>query len=172
MVFYFGDGSSVQRLARSCNNLNYNPIIGIPSLAAIAALRTDPNVNKGGLVFGPNVFPWTESATPAQQAFQSAYAKYAPGVSTDAAAATAWASGKMLEAVVASLGAAAVNGPVTRDMIMQGLGNIKGETLGGLIPPTNYTANQPMTTPVNCAYVATLSNQTWQPQAGGAPQCL
>lgn len=170
-IYYFGDGASVHRLARSCNNLGFNPLIMIPSLAAISSLRTDPNVNKGGLVFGPSVFPWMLDNTAAHQEFQTAYKRYAPGAPTDAAAATGWTSGKMLEAVIAALGSEAVNSPITTDLIMKGLGKIKNETLGGLVPPTSYTFNQPKATPIDCAYVALLRNQTWGALFGGKAQC-
>jgi branched-chain amino acid transport system substrate-binding protein len=170
-IFYFGDGSSVQRLARSCNNLGYNPLIMIPSLAAIDALRTDANVNKGGMVFAPNVFPWMLNSTPAQQEFQAAYKKYAPDRPTDSAAANGWVSGKMLEAVVAALGPEAVSGPITTALIMKGLGKIKNESLGGLIAPTTFTPNQPHAIAVKCAYVAVLTEQSWRALFAGKPQC-
>ena len=171
-VFYFGDGSSVQRLARSCNNLGYNPTIMVPSLAAIAPLRTDPNTNKDGMVFGPSVFPWMLGDNPARKAFQDAYARYAPGAPTDAAAATAWTDGKMLEAAVTKLGQTAVGQPITTAMIMEGLGMIQGETLGGLIPPTTFSPHQAATPAVGCAYVTTLENQQWHPQNNGQLYCL
>jgi branched-chain amino acid transport system substrate-binding protein len=171
-INYFGDGSSVQRIARSCNNLGYNPLLMIGALAAIDPLRTDPNANKGGLLFAPNVFPWMLAASPAQQEFQSAYKRYAPGTPTDAAAALAWTSGKMLEAAVAALGSAAVSEPITTDLIMKGLGKITKETLGGLIPATTYSFHQARATPVDCAYVAVLSDRVWRAQFAGKPQCL
>lgn len=170
-IYYFGDGASVHRLARSCNNLGFNPMIMIPSLAAISTLRTDPNVNKGGLVFAPSVFPWMLDNTAAHREFQTAYKRYAPGAPTDAAAATGWASGKMLEAVIAALGSEAVNNAITTDLIMKGLGKIKNETLGGLVPATTYTYNQPKATAIDCAYVALMRNQAWGALFGGRAQC-
>ena len=170
-IYYFGDGASVHRLARSCNNLGFNPMIMIPSLAAISTLRTDANVNKGGLVFAPSVFPWMLDNTAAHQEFQTAYKRFAPGAPTDAAAATGWASGKMLEAVIVALGPEAVNNAITTDLIMKGLGKIKNETLGGLIPSTTYTYNQAKATPINCAYVALMRNQAWEALFGGKAQC-
>jgi ABC-type branched-subunit amino acid transport system substrate-binding protein len=171
-IFYFGDGASVHRLTRSCNNLGYNPLILIPSLAAIDSLRVDPNVNKGGVVFAPSVFPWMLDSTPAQKEFQDAYRRYAPGASTDAAAATGWASGAMLEAVIAALGPEAANHVITTEEIMKGLGKIKNETLGGLIPPTTYSLHESKAIPVQCAYVAMLTNQVWQALFSGKSLCL
>lgn len=171
-VYSFADGSSVQRETRSCNNLGYNPLILTDALAAIAPLRTDPNVNKGGLIFSPRVFPWMLDNSPARKAFQDAYKLYAPNAPTDASAAQAWASGKMLEAVIATLGQNAVDNSITTAMVMEGLGKIKNVTLGGLIPPTTFAYRQPKTTPITCSYVALLKDQAWQPVGGGKLECL
>ncbi len=112
-------------------------------------------------------------STPAHLEFQTAYKRYAPGAPTDAAAATGWSAGKMLEAVIAALGSEAINVPITTALIMKGLGKIKNETLGGLFPATTYTFNQPKATPINCAYVA-LHAQPGLVEAlfGGKPQCM
>jgi branched-chain amino acid transport system substrate-binding protein len=48
----------------------------------------------------------------------------------------------MLEHVVDLLGPSARTAPLTRELIYKGLGLVKNETLGGLIPPTTYTFGQ------------------------------
>jgi ABC-type branched-subunit amino acid transport system substrate-binding protein len=138
-VVFAGDASGIERVARSCSNLNYFPKMPIAAIQA-SFNRADPNLRKDGVYLGSDVFPFTDADNPAEADFQAAMKKYAPSAPIDGPAATTWASGKMLELVVSRLGPSAQGVPLTKEMLLQGLATVKNETLNGLIPPTTYPA--------------------------------
>ena len=75
-------------------------------------------------------FPWTDSDTPAQAAYQLAMKTYAPGLAGSASTAAEWASGMLATAADQFLGSAP-----TSAQFLQGLWSIKNNDLGGLAPP-------------------------------------
>ena len=84
-------------------------------------------------------FPFTQGAdNAAEKAYRAAVARYNPTAPINNAAALTWSSAKMLERAVELLGPSARDIPLTRELIIKGLGMVKNETLGGLIPSTSY----------------------------------
>ncbi|HVU72785.1 MAG TPA: ABC transporter substrate-binding protein [Mycobacteriales bacterium] len=165
------DGSGIQRLARDCNAIGFHPLYTTGSLALDAnAVVSDPNLE--GLTVATGVFPWITSATQASKDFQTAMSTYAPNTSPTESAADAWTSGQLLAEAIAKVGNAARTGPITSAMIMQGLGMIKNDTLGGLVMgPLTFTAGQPSPR-LRCTGLATLHNGAWTAPKGATPTCV
>jgi branched-chain amino acid transport system substrate-binding protein len=136
------DGSAMDRVARSCSALGYHPAIATAAVAIGAAQSADPGLQADTIGLGSLVFPWTQADNPAEQAFQTAMKTYAPGVAPDGPSAGAWTSGMLLKAAVDKLGTAGRD-KLTPALILQGLGMIKNEALGGLTAPLTFTAGQP-----------------------------
>ena len=164
------DSASLERLGRSCSSIGYFPLIAASALAAIPAIADNPDLNKAGVLASPAVFPWMQSDSPAQAAFQKAYKTFAPTAAPAGSAAIAWASGMMLEKAMGNLGEKAT-ATVTSEMVFQGLGTIKNETLDKLIPPTTYTLHQAKSPEQLCAYVILLKNQAWTAPTGSKFLC-
>lgn len=166
-----GDPSTLVRTARSCANLNYFPRYPIAANQA-SFDPNDPNLRRAGAFLAAPVFPHTETSNQAEQEFRAAMERYAPSAPIDAAAAMTWAAGRMLEAAVAKLGPEAQTQPLTRELILQGLGMIDAETLAGLIPPTTYVAGQPQAENL-CWYSMTFSaDGTFSAPNGSEYECL
>jgi branched-chain amino acid transport system substrate-binding protein len=150
------DGSAISRVMKSCAQIDYFPAIATSPIAIGSSVTQDPNVRKAGVSLAHIVFPWTQADNPAQQRYQQAMARYAPGVASDGATSQAWVAGEMLRAVVESLGDAAA-GDVTTDLIYRGLGNLKGTTLDGLTSPLTFTPGQAKAPENNCYFPVLLT---------------
>ena len=78
----------------------------------------------------------------------------------------------MLKKAMDSLGDEARNGDITTAMILKGLGNIKDETLDGLIAPTTFKAGGPQAM-VDCYFPVKFGNDgKWTAPLGDKFQCL
>jgi branched-chain amino acid transport system substrate-binding protein len=164
------DGPTMGRIARSCATLGYHPAIATVAVAIGAAQSQDSNLRGNTISIASPVTPWTESSSPAQQAYRAALARYAPSQPADGPSAVAWASGKMLEAALGKVDAEARKGPITTALVLKGLGLIKKETLGGLIGPISYVSGRP--TPDNdCTYFVLLKSEGWTAPRGSRVQC-
>jgi branched-chain amino acid transport system substrate-binding protein len=56
-------------------------------------------------------------------------------------------------------------------MVLRGLGMIKHETLGGLIPPITFTPNQAHATSNGCIFFEQLATSGWSAPQGSKPAC-
>jgi branched-chain amino acid transport system substrate-binding protein len=162
------DGTEMARVARSCQAIGYQPVLGGLGGTISPGQATDPTLRQFTLATATGIAPWTESSTPGLKEYQDAVAKYAPGEQTSGSSVQMWAAAKLLEAAVAKLGAAA-QGPLTADMIIQGLHKIKNETLGGLSGPLTFGAGLPKSS--GCAFYELLTPKGWSAPAGSKPIC-
>ena len=78
VIYFAGDGDSLVRLARDCSAQGYKPLYEADSIGVTAAVQADSLLN--GLLSTQSSFPWTDSYTPAQAAYQAAMKTYAPSV--------------------------------------------------------------------------------------------
>jgi branched-chain amino acid transport system substrate-binding protein len=156
------DGASIGRLARSCATIGYHPVLASSGGVLIQQDRF--------VVSSPNA-PWFLIDSPAQRALHDALARYAPAVVLDANAMSAWASGQLLEAAIARLGAAARNGPITTAMVLSGLAHLRNETLGGLAPSLTFEADRSREKSSRCVFVEVLTTEGWTAPRGSRPVC-
>ena len=136
MLMILMDKNSIQRAARSCSNIGYKPIFLLNQTIENDALATDPLLD--GAVGSGVVAPWFDASIPAGVEFREAMAAYAPGVDISGAPMQGWTSAKLFEKAAARIG-----NPPTSEQVLQGLWSMKGETLGGLVPPRTFTQGQP-----------------------------
>jgi branched-chain amino acid transport system substrate-binding protein len=164
MLAVYADGATMGRVATSCAQQGYKPVLLNGSSAVAAETADRPELD--GLTVFDTQFPWTSSTTPAEQEYQKALKDYAPGLRSSPASASAWSTGKLLETVVAKLGTKATDGPLTTALIQQGLWEIKGETLGGLFPgKLTFNKGKPAS-PAPCAYIMMIKAGAWTPPVG------
>jgi branched-chain amino acid transport system substrate-binding protein len=77
------------------------------------------------------------------KAFKAAYDRFAAGSSIDQNTISQWTSGKLFEKAIANVFQKARSGPITRDLLFEGLWQIKNEKLGGLAPGITFNKNAP-----------------------------
>jgi branched-chain amino acid transport system substrate-binding protein len=153
------DANTVNRVAASCTRQGFNPTYIIGSATLVNALAKNPQL--AGAAGPQAAFPWMVDSTPATVEFQQALQRYAPGAEIGSASAYEWAAGKLFEKAGAALGETP-----TRDQLLAGLWRLKGENLGGLVPPLTFVENQPAPE-ARCFYYVRLDNGKW-----GAPEGL
>jgi hypothetical protein len=78
----------------------------------------------------------------------------------------------MFEHAIANLGGAARTGPITPAMVMEGLGKIRHDTLGGVSGPVTFAPNQPHATSNGCVFYLTLGPSGWSAPRGSKPVCF
>lgn len=163
-IYFAGDGDSLERMADDCAQQGYKPLFVGDSIAITANLASDPNLN--GLLAGQTDFPWVDSYTPAQAAYQQAVKQYDPQLASSATTAAEWTAGMLAVAASSDLTAT----PTSAEFF-QGLWGIKNNDLGGLAPPLTFNANAPAT-PSNCFFLMTLQNGQYNDLNKGASQCV
>jgi branched-chain amino acid transport system substrate-binding protein len=171
-VYTAMDGPSTSRLARDCSAIGYRPLYVAGGLAVdSAAAAQDHNFDGATFTITTSVFPWMTSSTPAEQQFQQAMATYAPDQAPAESAAKAWVSGQLLAKAISNAGAAARSGPITSALILQGLGLVKHEDLGGLVMgQLSFNPGKPVTPDV-CWGIAQLSGGQWTAPNGDQAGC-
>ncbi|HVU73637.1 MAG TPA: ABC transporter substrate-binding protein, partial [Mycobacteriales bacterium] len=169
-VYVNVDGPSLQRLARDCNAIGFHPLYTTGGLALDAnAVADDKNLE--GLTVATSVWPWMTATTPAMKDFQTAMSTYAPDVTPSESAAISWTSGQILVAAISKLGNAARTQPITSALILQGLGMIKDDPMGGLtMGKVTFTAGKP-TAEHYCWGLATLTGGQWSAPQGSGYTC-
>jgi branched-chain amino acid transport system substrate-binding protein len=55
---------------------------------------------------------------------------------------------------------------------VSGLGRIKNETLGGLVPPITFSPGQPAAPRLDCVFLELLTRSGWTAPAGSSPVCI
>ena len=165
------DGSAMGRVARSCAAIGYHPQFGSSALTISPAQAEDPILRGNTMATASANAPWMLNDTPGLQEYNRAMKTFAPDLPPDGASIAAWSSGKLFEAAIASLGTSARTAPITTEMVMQGLGKIKQETLGGLAPPITFSPGQKKAPPINCVFYELLTTKGWTAPRGSKAVC-
>jgi branched-chain amino acid transport system substrate-binding protein len=166
------DGSAISRVMKSCAQIDYFPAIATSPIAIGSSVTQDPNVRKAGVSLAHIVFPWTQADNPAEQRYQQAMARSAPGVASDGATSQAWVAGEMLRTLIDSLGDAGL-GDITTELVYRGLANLKGSTLDGLTSPITFAAGQAKAPENNCYFPVLLTeDKGFVAPNGSRPTCL
>jgi branched-chain amino acid transport system substrate-binding protein len=157
---------------KSCAQIDYFPAIATSPIAIGSSVTQDPNVRKAGVSLAHIAFPWTQADNPAEQRYQQAMARSAPGVASDGATSQAWVAGEMLRTLVDSLGDAGL-GDITTELVYRGLANLKGTTLDGLTSPITFGAGQSKAPENNCYFPVLLTeDKGFVAPNGSRPTCL
>ncbi len=137
-VFMAIDAASMQRVARSCEQVGYFPKVVAFPIAVGNQKQFFGNKWLGNTYVPMNVFPWMSSNNAAERYWQSSVKKYSPGIDVGGASSLAWVSGALLVAAAANLPA---ENPTTQDLL-DTLFTFKGQSfteLGGLSGPKTFT---------------------------------
>ena len=165
------EGSAMARLARSCLALKFRPLLVGAAFAINPKQSEDPQVRELGLAAINANAPWFATDQPGLRQYQAALKTYAPQIVSSGITLQMYASGKLLEAGVNLLGAAAREKPLTSAAILAGLNKVRNETLGGLTAPLDFTVKN-RSRSSGCVYLTVLGKQGWTAPSGTKPLCL
>jgi branched-chain amino acid transport system substrate-binding protein len=155
------DGSSVNRLARSCSRQGFKPKY------YVTAPIDPPDPLLEGAFTTIRTFPWfLTSGSPAIAEYAQAMQRYAPGTTGNSFTTSGWMSGKLLEVAAKRVSAK----PTSRE-ILEGLWAIQNETFGGISPAISFRKDQ--TAPdANCAFYIEVKGGKWTaPNGAGLVAC-
>ena len=170
-VFVALEGSGDARFARSCLSLGYAPPVATSALSVSAEAALDPNFRKLGVFLGTGNAPYQADDTLGGRLFTAAYDKFAPGSSLDQNTISQWTSGKLFEKAVANVYQQARSGPITREMVLEGLWMMKNEKLDGLSPGVTFNKNAPPDAN-NCYALLNLTTSGYTAPKGSKFYCF
>lgn len=128
------DNATLVRMAKSAHRQEYKPIFSIQQSGFDDALLSQASEAEGFVTAG--IVP-DHNVSPQLADYRAALARYVPGGRRATISAGAWVGGKLIE----RLGSSLPDEPTPADFLAA-LHALKGETLGGLLPPTTYEAGQ------------------------------
>ncbi len=171
-IVFAGDAGGVARTARSCATVGL--VVPIAITASQATFDPDDkNLQQATVSMASPTFPFTQGAdNAAEKAYRAAVARYNPTTPINNASALTWSSAKMLERAVDLLGPSVRDVPLSRDLILKGLGMVKNETLGGLIPATSYKFAQPKATENVCFSAVAFDRRGFYAPRGTKFDCI
>src|SRR5690606_10323759 len=85
--------------------------------------------------------PYRATDTAGAAELAAAYERFAPGSPIDQNLALQWTAGKLFEKALEKVSRPARTGPITTGLILDGLWQIKGETLAGMAPSVTFHKN-------------------------------
>jgi branched-chain amino acid transport system substrate-binding protein len=157
------------RVAEDCAAQGYKPVYVSTAGEMTTPWLTTPAVN--GAVGNTQDVPWFDDSIPATQAMQAAFAKYSPGLTSNAAfgatATIGWAAGQVFATVAKTAG---LTPSSSQTAIIAALDTVKNDTFGGLTPPLTYTAGKAAQVP--CSFVAGISDGKWTEPDGLKTVCM
>jgi branched-chain amino acid transport system substrate-binding protein len=165
------DGSANTRFARSCAQLNYFPQLATSAIGIPPAAASDPALRKNTVYLGGQNVPFPTTDTPGAIEFHAALKQFLPNFTPDGNTMAGWASGKLFEAALAKVAAKARAGDVTTEMVLEGLWQIKNETLNGLSPELTFVKGG--TPKLNrCYFTLLLNSEGVTAPIGSKLQCI
>ncbi|GAA0615406.1 hypothetical protein GCM10009547_16710 [Sporichthya brevicatena] len=171
VIFLSLDGSGAARAARSCKALGFTGTTATSALAVSDAAANDPNLRELGMYLGNGNAPFLSTDSVGGKEFREAYLRLAPDSPLDQNTMSGWASGKLLEKALEKVSDQARSGPVTVDMVLSGLWQIKNEKLDGIAPPITFNKGAP---PSNndCAYLLGVTTKGYVAPVGSKVECF
>ena len=166
------DGASMTRVVKSCATVNYRPLISTIAGLISPSQSKDPTLRSFGVVSASANAPWTERDTPGLREYHQAMSRWAPQLPADGASVLTWSGAKLFEAAMAKVDAQARRGAVTPALVLEGLGKIKDNTLGGLTGPVSFSPGQAHATSSGCVFYQMLTTEGWTAPRGSKPVCL
>lgn len=170
-VFVALEGSGDARFSRSCLSLGYAPPAATSALSVSAEAALDPNFRKLGVFLGTGTAPYQASDTAGGKEFQAAYNRFAKGSSLDQNTISQYASGKLFEKAIEKVFEKARSGPITRELLFEGLWQIKNEKLNGLAPGISFNKNAPPTQN-DCYALLNLTTEGYTAPKGSKFECF
>ncbi len=126
------ENASVVRLIRSAKRQGWSPAISSQMAMHDERFITLGGADTEGVVMGSEV-PWATSPHPVMVQYRAAIDRYVPGGIKASLGAAVFVDGRLLELISAGFPPE----PTSAD-ILKGLWALRGETLGGLLPPITF----------------------------------
>lgn len=142
-VFVALEGAGNARFARSCSSLGYQPSMATSSRALNADASQDPNVRKLGVFLAGANAPYLALDTAGGKLFQATYDAFAPGSPLDQNSLAGLRLGQAVRKGDRTRCRPGPPSPITRELLFEGLWQIKGETLDGLAPRITFNKGGP-----------------------------
>jgi branched-chain amino acid transport system substrate-binding protein len=114
----------------------------------------DGGADVEGALISHTTASWVNS--PLMADYRDAMARYVPGGARGGMGANVWVAGKLIEKLAERYGAK----PSSAD-VLAGLYSLRGETLGGRIPPTSYVKGQGNADVNICSVTARIEKGKW-----------
>ena len=136
IVIAVSENATLIRMARSAHRQDYRPLfVGTHSSHQDSFIASGGEDVEGAVV-AASVPEYGTS--PKLADYRAAMGRFAPGAPRGSLGAQAWVAGKMIEHLVGLIG----DRPVEPASFVDALYSLRGETLGGLLPPTTYVPGQ------------------------------
>ena len=137
LMWVVADAATISRAAQSCTRQGYRP----QYMAAGGGVSSDITKVDGlqNIIAVTAVFPYTGANSPAIAEYDTARKQYGPDVKPDPGYALGWTGAKLFELLATR--AAKATGDISPAALRAALLTVKGETLGGLTAPLNYTSS-------------------------------
>ena len=143
-IIVYLDNPSLLRIKRAATRQGWSPMIVTGQPAFDDRFLKDGGAETEGVMIGSPILSWD---SPKLADFRTAMSRYVPGGNKAGVGLPAWTGGKLLERIAPMF----PEGPVTSGDVLRGLYSLKGETLGGLVPPVTFRPGQ--ATPENLCSV-------------------
>jgi branched-chain amino acid transport system substrate-binding protein len=146
------ESTGIHRIAQSCASVGFKPMIVCTSVQSNLDFVDDENLD--GVVIAQPYLPWFLNDRPAIQAFQSVLSQFAPGLPLDSASINGWAAAQLFSRADKAFAADVV----TSKGILDALGTVKNDDLGGLSYPLTFTPGKPQDTK-RCGWIMKVQNK-------------
>jgi branched-chain amino acid transport system substrate-binding protein len=151
VIITYVENPTTLRIIRSGKRQNYTPLISTQmSFHDERAIKFGKEDAEGVMV-GASMVDWND---PRMADYRAAMARYVPGGILASFGANAWVNGKFIEVLGKSFPA----GEVTGADVLKALYSVKGETLGGLVPPLAFKEGEDHDRANLCAYPTVVKN--------------
>jgi ABC-type branched-subunit amino acid transport system substrate-binding protein len=164
ILFSGVDGSSDQRIARSCLSVGFQPKIVTMAVGLTLAQAAAPILS--GIQVSIPVTPWFSTGIKAVAEYSAALAKYAAGREPDAVGMQAWAAAQMFAYAVERAG-----DDITSASITRGAYQIKNNTFGGLTQPLTFKQGAANNMQRMCWWAAEFNGERVTSPNGGRMTC-
>ncbi|HET9772734.1 MAG TPA: ABC transporter substrate-binding protein [Acidimicrobiia bacterium] len=154
VIVTLAENPTTIRVARSAHRQNWHPVIATQQGGSDERFIRDGGADVEGALISHTTASWVNS--PLMADYRDAMARYVPGGVRGGMGAHTWVAGKLIEKLAERFPAK----PSSAD-VLAGLYSLRGETLGGRIPPTSYVKGQGNADVNICSVTARIENSKW-----------
>jgi branched-chain amino acid transport system substrate-binding protein len=154
VIITLAENPTTIRVARSAHRQNWHPVIATQQGGSDERYIRDGGADVEGSLISHTTASWVSS--PLMADYREAMARYVPGGARGGMGANVWVAGKLIEKLAERFGPR----PSSAD-VLNGLYSLRGETLGGRIPPTTYTRGKGNADVNICSVTSRIEGGKW-----------
>jgi branched-chain amino acid transport system substrate-binding protein len=154
VIVTLAENPTTIRVARSAHRQNWNPVIATQQGGSDERFIRDGGADVEGALISHTTASWVNS--PVMADYRDAMARFVPGGARGGMGANVWVAGKMIEKLAERFPLK----PSSADFLA-GLYGLRGETLGGRIPPTTYVRGKGNADVNICSVTARIDKGKW-----------